>query len=185
VDPAGQAYPAEQLRVQDVPAAALLYRPAGHRVHAAADEAENCPGPHGTAVELVDPAGQEYPACGREAGGATSPHTSNIKKRGCNVQGDSGGRGRVRTKHGPLHKNDVMAEELPKRPARHGEHDDAALTLYCPGGHGPVQDDEFMAGVAPKLHGGGARSAHAGKAGGSNVAQNRGYRGAGGECECE
>jgi hypothetical protein len=87
VDPAGHAYPAVHIPLQadeirpdvapNVPAGhrpehaavispeALPYRPAPQAVHDAALPRLNVPGAHGTAVALVDPAGQAYPALQR------------------------------------------------------------------------------------------------------------------------
>jgi hypothetical protein len=67
VDPAGQAYPGAQDPVQDaVPSAGVdPNSPAGHREQALAPGPLYDPGPQGSAVAMVEPALQAYPALHR------------------------------------------------------------------------------------------------------------------------
>ncbi len=62
-DPAGHAYPAVQLATQALlRATSELHRPAAHDAHVPAPLVLNWPAGQATAVALVDPAGQAYPA---------------------------------------------------------------------------------------------------------------------------
>lgn len=64
VEPAGQKYPAVHGPLQDelLSPLALPKRPLGHALHTPAPPELNVPAAHSTAVELVLPAGQAYPA---------------------------------------------------------------------------------------------------------------------------
>ncbi len=64
VEPVEQAYPAVQgpLHAGDVKAVVAPYRPAGQAEQTLAPAREYVPGPHLTAVPLVEPAGHACPA---------------------------------------------------------------------------------------------------------------------------
>jgi hypothetical protein len=63
-DPTGQEYPASHgpEHVAFGMAGVAPYRPAGHTLQEPAEERLKVPGAQATALELVDPAGQAYPA---------------------------------------------------------------------------------------------------------------------------
>jgi hypothetical protein len=155
------AYPALQLPEHrgDVRPGDDPYRPAAHRLHELAPDRLYVPGPHCTAVPLVDPAGHAYPAVQPPEQPAVArpdddpyrpaahrlhelaPPTLNCPATHMAAVGLTDPAAHAYpAEHAPLHWLVTCATALPYRPAAHRPlHDDdvAPLTLpNVPWGHG-------------------------------------------------
>ena len=122
VDPDAHAYLAlhAPLHADVVKPVVFPNLPAAHAMHDPEPVVLYCPVAHIAAVELVDPAGQAYPA-------VQGPVQAAVNKLLLNPY--------LPASHGPLHVDTVRPLVLPKYPTAHALHVDDPTPLHCPAGH--------------------------------------------------
>ena len=140
------------LQKDDVSNGVAPYRPKVQLVHTPLPPALNCPGPQGTAVELVEPDGHAYP-------GVHGPlQRDDVKPAAAPYRPAS---------HGPLQFDDAIPTVEAYLPVGHGTHCKVSLAAYwpnpqldgdgdvdpggqsAPGVHSPLQRDDVRPGTAP------------------------------------